>query len=283
MSGLTLEVMPDAGAPQAGITIDGLDPGATSIVSVEVSWSDGATWNGVRGAQRLSVVGGTFVRDYVPPLNVDARYRLAVHSGPVVPEQLEATLRIESEVAWLQDPLVPRGAVPVACVRDADGLLLLSPSAGTMHRRQAVDTATPMGARLPVASIGMRQAPSDIPLHLRALPQAQGALVKAIAALIDSAGQVVLRGLPTHVPLDAVAHIVAPDVQDSPVVAGLLGPRRDWEMTVMQVRPQSLRVVVPWWTYDQVRALWQAQTYDAAKAARPGDTYLDWLRNPEVP
>lgn len=283
MSGISVEVMPDAGAPQVGVTIDGLAPGSTSTVSVDVSWDGGVTWHGVRGAQRIDVVGGTFVRDHVPPLNVLATYRLTIHTGATVPAVLEAPVTVTSGTVWLQDPLAPRTAVPVVCVRDAGGITLLSPSAGTIARRQPVDVATPQGARLPVASVGTRQAPSGVYLHLRALAQEQGALVKALASLIESAGQVVIRGLPPDVPIDAVAHVIAPSVDDSPIVGGLLGPRRDWEMNVMQVRPQSLRLVVPWWTYDQVRDMWAGRTYDQVKAARPGDTYLDWLRSPEVP
>ncbi|NEC93015.1 hypothetical protein G3I71_46475, partial [Streptomyces sp. SID12501] len=51
MSGISVEVLPDAGPPQVGITVSGL--GGPAVVSVEVSWDGGGTWHGVRGAQRV--------------------------------------------------------------------------------------------------------------------------------------------------------------------------------------------------------------------------------------
>lgn len=191
-----------------------------------------------------------------------------------------ATITVESDTAWLQDPLNPRSAVAVSCVRGTDGVMLLSPSAGEIARRMPADVVQVQGARLPVASLGVRQAPAGVMLHLRALVAEQGALVKALADLIDTAGTVVLRGLPQAVPLDPVAHVIAPEVTDSPIVGGLLGPRRDWVMSVTQVRAPSPTISVPWWTYDQVKALWAGFSYDAVLAARPGATYLDWLRDP---
>lgn len=281
MSEISVEVLPDEGAPQVGITVVGLSGAA--VVSVDVSWDDRESWHGVRGAQRVAVVGGGFFRDHVPPLNVAAWYRLVVHAGGPDPDDPEVTITVPSATAWLQDPLAPRTAVAVHCGTGPGGLFLQSPSAGTISRQQDADWVTPMGARLPVASVGQRRGPAGVYLHLRALAQEQAALVKALAELLDTAGAVVIRGLPEGIPIDAVAHIVAPDVQDSPIVGGILGPRRDWEMTVVQVRPQSLRVVVPWWTYDQVAALWAGSSYDDVLAARPGDTYVDWLRDPTVP
>ena len=67
------------------------------------------------------------------------------------------------------------------------------------------------------------------------------------------------------------------------MVGGLLGQRNDWHLDVTQVRPSSLAIAVPWWTYDEVKAIWVPDTYDSVKAARPGTTYLDWARSPERP
>ncbi|MFD6093971.1 hypothetical protein ACFWGN_17795 [Oerskovia sp. NPDC060338] len=280
--GISVEVLPDAGAPQVGVTVTGLSGSGESVVSVQVSWDAGRTWHGVRGAERVVVTGGDFFRDHVPPLNVPATYRLVVHSGAVTPSPLEATVTVPSSWAWIQDPLNPRSAVRVSPTHGEDSIRLLSASASRLTRRQPVDLATPEGARLPVASIGRRQAPSQVPIVLQDLAAAQGALVRALDELFDSAGQVVIRGLPVEIPLDPVAHVAIPDLDESPVVGGVVG-HREWVLTVTQVRPTSMRIVIPWWTYDQVRALWSPRTYNAVKATRPGDTYIDWSRDPEVP
>lgn len=289
MAGISVELMPDAGAPQVGITVDGLDGSASSVISVEVSWDEGASWHGVRGAVEVTVLGATFVRDHVCPLNVEARYRLLVVSGAVTPLTTEATITVTSATAWLQDPLAPRTAVAVDCARYGDTIALMSGSAASVTRRQPSDRVSVEGSRLPVASVGIRQAPSNVALHLRSIAATQGTLIKAMRNLFDTSGTVVLRGLPEDVPLDPVAHVVPGDVVEVPVVGGLLGFRNDWHLTVDQVRPQSLSIVVPWWTYDQVKAAWAAWataeavtgSYDDVLAARPGDTYLDWLKDPE--
>lgn len=282
--GIYAELLPDPGAPQVGLTVDGLDA-TPSVITVHVSWDEGETWHGVRGAESVTVIGGTFVRDHVPPLNVSATYRLTVESGAVVPLHLEDSILVTSTSAWIQDPLAPRTAVPLSGARNGTTIMLLAGSGASMSRRQAVDMATPQGARYPVASVGRRQAASSIPLHLRGLAAEQGALVKALRALFDQAGALVIRGLPADVPIDPVAHVVAGDIDEVPVVGGLLGFRNDWLLDLSQVAPTSMRIVVPWWTYDQVKALWavDSSTYDDVLAARPGDTYIDWLRDPEVP
>ncbi len=283
MNGIALEVMPDAGAPQVGITIDGLDGASTSVVTVDVSWDSGESWHGVLGASEIEVVGATFLRDHVPALNIASLYRLTVVSGVTTPATLTASISVPSSTAWLQDPRAPHSAVAIAGARTSGAVLILSPSAGRMVRAQAMDLMPVAGSSEVVASVGSRQQPSGLPMLLRAIPAEQGALVKALRALFDQAGQVVIRGLSADIPIDPVAHVVPGDISEVPVVGGRLGFRNDWEFTITQTRPVSLRLAIPWWTYDQVKALWSGYSYADVLAARPGDTYLDWLKSPEVP
>lgn len=281
MSGIALEVMPDAGAPQVGITIDGLDAVSSSVITVDVSWDAGETWNGVRGASAITVTGGTFIRDHVPALNIESTYRLTVVSGSTVPATLEATITPTSSTAWIQDPLDPHSAVALVGVVNGSSVLMLSPTGSEIVRALPADLVVPVGSDLPVASIGQRLGPANVPLALRALPATQGALVNALRALFKSAGQVVLRGLSTDIPLDPVAHVLPGDVREA--TSQPLGARNYWRLDVTQIAPSSLRIVIPWWTYDQVKALWSGYTYADATSARPSDTYLDWLRDPTVP
>ena len=185
MAGISVEHLVDEeGAPQVGVTVDGLDGGSTSVVTVE--WStDGRTWNAVRGALRAPVTGAGFFRDFIPPLNVETTYRLTVVSGLTIPADLTDTIVVPSQYAWMQDPLDPKTAVAVTTVRHDGGIALLKPSAGQITRHLPVDLAQVQGARLPVASIGVRQGPTDVLLHLRARAAAQGQLVTAMAELIQ--------------------------------------------------------------------------------------------------
>lgn len=284
--GISLEVLEPDEAPQVGITVSGLDPASSSVISVQVSTDEGTTWEGVRGVKRVEVASSAFFRDFVPPLNVEATYRLVVHEGAIEPATTEAKVTATSDRAWIQDPLNPRSAIPLRWHRTPDALMLLGDSLNSYTLAQPMDLATPQGSRLPVASTGVRLAPADMVLHLRAFAATQGRLIKSLRQLFDTAGQVVIRGLPAEFGLDPVMHVNA-DVRDVPVVGGLLGERRDFVLEAQQVRPASLKVVVPWWTYADVAALVEQvlgldATYAAVMAAAPDSTYLDWLRRPDA-
>jgi len=281
--GVTAEALTVAGAPQVGVTVTGLDPGDESVISVDVSWDGGGTWHGVRGAQRVERTGSAFFRDYVPPLNMPATYRVVVHEGSAIPDPAEDTVTVFSDTAWIQDPLNPRGAVAIDAQFDTGGTAwLLSSTSSTITRLQNADVVMVEGSRYPTASVGQRQVASQVPVTIRAAA-AQGELVRSLRALFDSAGQLVLRGMHQDCPLDPVAHVVAGTIVEAPKDGGRYGVHNTWDLVVDQVRPSSLRVAIPFWTYDQVAALWAGMSYDTVLAARPGDTYLDWLRSPEVP
>lgn len=280
--GLSVAVLPDAGPPQVGVTVTGLDGATPSTITVRQS-TDGLTWQTVRGADHLVVLGGVFVRDFVPPLNRLVTYDLVVHAGPVTPTPTQATITVPSPTAWVQDPLDPSSAVAVDCWGATAGVMALADSFESLTRAQTSDVAQVQGARLPVASVGTRLAPSKVRVHLRAVLPAQDALAGSLRSLLDTSGTLVLRGLPVAIPLDPVAHVVAGSVEEVPVVGGLLGHRNDWVLDVTQIRPTSLGIAIPWWTYAEVAALWVPDTYDQAKAARPGQTYVDWQANPGRP
>ena len=280
--GISVDVLPDAGAPQVGITVTGLVAGTPSTISVRLSTDGGVTWQTVRGADRVSVIGAVFLRDFVPPLNRPVTYQLVVHTG-TTPTPTEDTVTVPSSTAWVQDPLNPTAAVPVDCWGAGAGVMVLADAFETLTRAQSVDATQVQGARLPVASVGTRQAPSRVRVHLRTLLPAQDATTATLRTLLDTAGTLVLRGLPATIPLDPVAHVVTGPVDDVPVIGSLLGERNDWVMDVTQVRPTALVIAIPWWTYAEVEAVWTPDTYDQVKAARPGSTYLDWAQSPERP
>lgn len=286
---LTVAQTADAGAPQAGITIDGLSVVTGCAITVTVSWDGGATWNAVRGGTLTGILGSTFIRDYAAPLNTTATYKAVVTGGTTA--TWTTTVTITSAYGWIQDPLAPRNAVPlmVSGQSSSSAVMLIAPSFRSLTRAQPSDSATVLGARLPVASLGTRQAPSDVPISLRADIATQGALVNSLRTLFDQAGLLLLRGLPA-IGLDPVAHVSAGDLAESAVTSStLLGVYNIWTLNVTQVRPTSTRIVVPWWTFDQVLALVQGQlsggatTYTQVTSAQPvGKTYTQWLANPGV-
>lgn len=277
--GVTATVLAGTTPPQVGVVVTGLD--ATATVTVQAS-TDGLAWQTVRGANRLVVNGGsTFVRDFVPALNVPTTYRVVVATG-TTPTPSTAVVTATSPTAWIQDPMDPATAVAVDCLGLGLGLLALADSFATLTRAQAADVAQVQGTRVPVASVGARQAPSRVALHLRADLASQDEQAATLRALLDNAGVVVLRGFPLAVPIDPVSHAVA-SLQESPVVGSLLGVRNDWALDMTMVRPTTASVAIAWWTYAEVHTIWAPDTYAAVKAARPGSTYLDWSASPERP
>lgn len=273
---LSLAVLPGEGAPQVGVTISALTSDA--VVTVEVSWDDGVTWHGVQGAQEVPAPGAAFFRDFFPPLNVESTYRVTLSSGLIDTTAVEAsaTITVESDRAWIQDPLNPRMSVAI----DRDGVLsagaltFTGAALGQATWTQPVDEVTVEGAAYPVASIGMRSRAAAVPVEFTALAAEGGDL----RALLLKAGQVVLRGTASTL-LDPVAHVVMSDVTETHYEFGQLAV---FAGVARQQRPTSVRIVIPWWTYTQVAALWAGDSYtDVIAADDPGATYVDWERDPE--
>lgn len=270
----------DPGAPQVGVTVAGLSTSTASTVVVDRSWDSGVTWYGVRGGTVAGVLGSVFVRDFACPLNVATLYRATITGGSS--EQVTATVTVTSSQAWIQDPLNPTTACPLYADMAAGHILLTLGSFATSTWAQHVDLATVIGASLPAASISVRQRVSAMPMVLMHDVAAEGG---ALRSLLLSSGQLVVRGLPVSGLLDPVAHVAVGDATEARFAAGQVS---QWTLTARQTRPTTLRVVVPWWTYDQVKTLIQAQvsptaTYAQVVTAMPaGKTYTDWLADPGV-
>lgn len=288
MTTVVAEIMPGV-PPAAGVTISGV----TGTADFTVAWIDttdpDGIWNPVRGAEPLTIAGGAFVRDNFPPLNIPIQYGVfAWPNGDQI--GLSNTITLTSTSAWLQDPLAPRTFVEVVVEPgnpEGDRTQLAYGSYGSAIYAQATDFAQPIGATYPVAAIGQRMAASQVPLEFFHQVAAEGGKLRR---LLLGAGQLVLRDPhrdPSQV-LDPVASIVVGDVRESRDlsfvnIASDVHQETVFTCTATQVRPVTLRFVVPWWTYDQVRAIWGALSYDAVDSATPGKTYIDWAKDPSAP
>lgn len=274
---IAVAVMPDPGAPQVGITLSDLS--SPAVISVQVSWKAGE-WHSVIGAKEVEVFGSAFFRDHICPLNVEATYRVVVHSGTMTGDE-QAWITVSSNWTWLQDPRDPRAAVQVTCERDDDGRTLMVPSFAAAQYRQQVDMAQPLGARQPVASIGQRLMAGEVPLTVSYEVAAEGG---ELQHLLMNAGQIVIRGH-HHGLLDDVAHVVIGDAEeerraDYPNMHAFIST---WNLSATTVRPGSVKVVLAWFTYAAVAELWPEMTYAQVSSARPGATYLDWQADPTPP
>jgi hypothetical protein len=282
MAGIAVAELTDE-PPQVGITVDGLDAAAESVITVEVSWDGGVVWHAVQEATEVGVLEETFIRDFIPPLNVEATYRLVVVSGATTPATLTDTVTVTSTSGWIQDPLDPRSAVQITASVDDGDVMLTGDALSSATWAQPADLVTPQGADLPVASIGRRVLAGQVPLTVSHAVAAEGG---ALRRLLLSSGCLVVRGLSEDL-LDAVAHVQVGSLNESRV--GRPDHRvSTWDLVATQVRATTLSIVVPWWTYDQVKALWVAWAaaegetadYDTVASERSGSSYADMLAQP---
>lgn len=271
----------DAGAPQAGVTIAGLSAVTGCNITLTTSWDGGLTWNAVRGGTVTGALGSTFIRDYIPALNVPIRYQAVVTGGSTA--TVATTDFTIASTPWIQDPLAPKSAVPLYADMSSGHVALTVGSLDGGTWGQHADIASVIGTDLPAVSLGMRQKIAGLPLILTYDVAAEGGLLRS---MLMKAGQLVVRGLPASGLLDPVAHVIATDANESRYPFGQV---TEWTLNVRQVQPLTMRIIVPWWTYDQVLQLVTDQlgagvTYAAVLAAMtPGKTYTQWLANPGTP
>ena len=265
--------------PWAGVTITGLAAG-NQVVTV---WrTAGGERLPVRGARKLDAVDSAYVIDYEVPLAQVVTYDVEVVSGAdagavVTP----ATVTVASSCGYVHDPLDPTVVVPVWSSRAPSGEPVL---AGTAFRALTLEADVSIhnivGARLPVAIGGARQAVSAVPLDLLTDAEAQNTRLRD---MLENTTVLVVRALPSWVAdtLPPVAYFSAPSVVEEPLTAHLEGTGKfltRWTMEGRRVRGSSASVLISLFTYDDVAALFD--TYDQKQAAAGGGTYLDDLKNP---
>lgn len=260
---IELEAVNLAGAPQVAITVTNL-PTSAQTVTVERLTPHGFTM--VRGGKNLDVVGGSFfLLDHTPPLNVAATYRVTIKGGAAT----TATITVPSRLGWLSDPLNPKNALPVSHRWEPGALLLTTTPVAELPA--PIDLAYPMGARRPVAAIGVRSAATNIPLSF--LMDAQTA---SLAENLFDCGQLVLRGHDIAL-LDDVAEFILPDLtratasRETHLFAG----------TATVVRPIAPTFKVVWFSFDELTVFLTenlgtgASFADLKNATEPGSTFFD--------
>ena len=279
MTGLSVQGFIDAPVPRVGITVDGLSSSGPSRVTVWRSTAGGQRRR-VRGWDRRLVYGSDYAIDYEAPLGRLVTYSLVVEAGGVVPATVSATVTLDVTTGFIQDPLLPLGAIPVVGVTGSDGDTVLRGSAvQDLSYAVGVELVPIMGAREPVALTGQRMAAAGISFDMatRAAEEAT-----ALRNLLAETACVLVRPLPDWGPLPDLVYTVPPVVIEQPVTVSWGGNFTRWEITGSAVRPPSIQVLVGLWTYDDVAALWT--TYDSAQSAASASAarYLDVQRDPTM-
>lgn len=267
-----------ADIPAAGITITGLDPSGPSVVTLWRSTAGGKR-RSVRGWRNRIVYESDYAVDYEVPLGRDVTYELEVVSGALLPELIQWTAFIESEVGFIQDPLMPLSGVPVHGDVDIDDHAVLT-SEAFRKLTYAVESSSVsvLGSNEPVAMTGQRMAMSGFDFSVLTEAAEQST---ALRNLLTAVGLVLIRPLPSWGPLPDLIYTV-PSVSEEPVYGEYGATMTTWSLSGNTVRPPSIDVLVPLWTYADVEALWTNYAEAQAAADTTRASYLDVQRDPTM-
>jgi len=265
----------DAPCPRVEVTIQDLGTG-TTIYNI---WRTADSVRKiVRSSRNRSTVGSDALIDYEAPLGRTLTYDIEVVSGltylsPTNP----GTATVTSATWWIQDPLVPSSAIPLA-VSSQDTAIPCLTAAAVKGLEYAADvTIIPiLGSSEPVALMGTRQVAGgvDFSMFTRAAEATTTLrnLIQQTPLLLVRTNGVRNDGVP------ALAYFVSAKPVEHPVTVAFGGTLTNWQLQGDLVAAPSLNVLVPIWTYGTVAALWA--TYQQAQTTLAGKRYLDVLKSP---
>jgi hypothetical protein len=271
----TCQTMVDDPCPRVGVTVDGLGSGTT----VYNLWrtSDGVR-KVVRGARNRSTVDSDYVIDYEAPLGRAISYDIEVVSGTnYLAATFPDTATVTSATWWIQDPLVPSSAIPLAVTGQDTTIPTLTAAAVKALAYAADVTIIPIvGSSEPVAMMGTRQIASgaDFSMFTRAATATTQLrnLIQQTPLLLVRTNGVRNNGVP------GLAYFASAKPVEVPVTVAFGGTLTNWQLQGDLVAAPSLNVLVPIWTYGTVQALWA--TYQQAQTTLAGKRYLDVLKSP---
>jgi hypothetical protein len=283
---LTLTTATDAPCPRIAVTITGLTTGTDNTVTL---WrtADGER-NPVRGTKGLTVNGSTAVTDYEAPLGRTVSYDLEVTAGPdtgSTTPTATATLTPPTDVGgrptwWVQDPLVPGSAIPLAVSRGDSSIPYLTAAAvKSLEYDSSVSIIPVLGTDKPVAIGGQRLAAAGVDFSLftntaQATTDLRDLLQQAAVLLVRPPNTGREGGVP------GLFYTAVPKAVEQPVTVAFGGTLTKWQLTGATVAAPTAAILVPVWTYGAVAGVWA--DYQSAQTAYSGNaaTYLDVLKNP---
>jgi hypothetical protein len=275
MVAVTVEAMVDAPCPRVGVTITGLGVG-DSLVSL---WrtADGVR-SPVRGARRVIMNDATFVVDYDAPLGRPVAYELEVISGPAgASRTISESVQVDSDSAWIMDPLVPQSAVPISRRMTRAGKPVFMVSAmREFEYKSNVQMFNVMGSDRPMVLMGQRAAAAGINLSLVADMAEQNTRIRN---LFMQSPQVLVR-VPKSVTdvIEGSCFLAVALVGEESRKAHTGSELTTWTITGDTTQAPTIRVLTASFTYGDVAIL--TATYQQKQDAMAGKTYLDDLKNP---
>jgi hypothetical protein len=276
MVDVTVEVLPPAPGPRAGITITALGVG-DSLVTV---WR---TADGVReslpGYRREPMNDAAFVTDYYVPVNRPVTYEVEVLSGPGgASRTTSAPITVLSSSGWLMDPLIPQTAVPIVGERRSTAdVTLRSEALTSMEYQGDVGLFKIMGSDRPMALFGQRMAETgmDVSVSTRSAEENRN-----LKKLLRSTTSLHFRPLPEwgDLELEGSMFLASATVRQLPANIMIGGNLTWWDIPTDTVQGPEMKVLTATYSYGDVDIL--MATYQQKQDLMAGRTYLDDLKNP---
>ena len=264
-----------APCPRVEITLTDLTPTANTVTVWRTA--DGRR-QAVRGFRKRSIISADFIVDYEAPLGRPVSYDVEVLDGinaqAAVPQTITA---LNATAGCIQDPLVPGGAVPVHGDVDANGEAYLRGQAlKALEYAADMSIVQILGSPDPVALMGQRMAAGGVDMSMSTRAAQAAADMRR---LLQSSPLLLVRPLPEWASaLPGLCYLAAGTPTELPVTEAWGGSLIRWELKGDLVAAPTMNVLVPLWTYGDVKALWG--TYQQAQTALSGKTYLDVLKSP---
>jgi hypothetical protein len=258
-----------------GITITALGA-ADSVVSV---WRVvGGDRNPVRGARRAVMNDSAYVIDYDAPLGRPIRYEVEIISGPSgVGRFSSAPVTVESDSAWIMDPLIPQSAVPIRRRMSAPGEPVFQVEAMSSFEYQAkISMFDVMGSDRPMALVGQRAAANGINLSLMTDMAEQNTRLRN---LFRQAAQLLVRVPPSVTDaIEGSCFVAVATVVENSQKAHTGRDLTKWTVQGDTVAAPAIKVLTALFTYGDINILYS--TYQQKQTIMAGKTYLDDLKNP---
>ncbi|MGP5162559.1 hypothetical protein [Arthrobacter rhombi] len=259
------------GAPRTRVTVYNVPDGSV----MELRWSSGGESGPVQGYRVWRVSGVGIAFDWAVPLNREVTYTVVV-DGQLMST---ASLTVFSDVAWIQDPLHPDGALPVHSTQILRGHLLLDSKAiSSATYANNGNSAQVMGSRYPRFNAGLRSAASDVSVTMWTDDEPTE---RAFRNMVLDAPVLLLRPLPRHRLLPSLAYI-AGDVTEDQITVRLGADLTHWAVAGNLVQAVLQAVQSGFITYGQVQDLLGGFTYGEVQAEADATSYLDWQKNPLI-
>jgi hypothetical protein len=275
MPALVCEAFIDAPCPRVGLTVSGL--GIAESTATLWRTADGVR-SPVRGARRVSMVEAGFVIDYDAPLGRPITYELEVLRGPGgASRTVSAPVTVESDEAWIMDPLVPQSAIPVRRTLTSKGEPVFMVTAMAAFEYQAnVSLFEVMGSDRPMALMGQRAAARGVNLSLITdLPEQQ----IRVRNLFRQATQILVRVPPSvNDAIEGTCFLAVATVSESSPTAHIGNPLTTWTIQGDTIAAPAVKALTAMFSYGDVQILFN--TYAQKQELMAGKTYLDDLKNP---